>query len=89
MGPLISVRNLFAGCVVTFEDTHNKGVGDTGFFPGDEDTLAACQRRCLRVRPYCNAVDYKNGKCILFEEIVKLIDNVGNIHSVLKECNRR
>ena len=74
---------------MTFEDTSNKGVGNSGFNPGDEDTLAACQRRCLRARPDCNAVDYKDGKCILFEEIVKLIENVGNIHSVLKACNPR
>ena len=74
---------------MTFEDMHDKGVGNRGFRPSDEDTLAACQRRCLRARPYCNAVDYKDGRCILFEDIVKLIQNVGNIQSVLKSCNPR
>ena len=72
-----------------FEDMHNKGVGSKGFSPRDEDTLAACQRRCLKIQPYCKAVDYKGRKCVLFEDVDKLIENVGNIHSVLKSCNPR
>ena len=83
------LANLFAGCVVTFKDMHDKGVGRGGFRPGDEDTLAACQRRCLRSLPYCKSVDYKDGKCTLFEDNVTFINNVGNIHSVLKSCNPR
>ena len=58
------------------------------------DTLADCQRLCVLSYPDCAAVDYKEGKCSMIYtddeyRTDELIDNVGNVHSVIKPCDTR
>ena len=81
----------FAECVGTFKETRNTGFAGEFYSTSDEDTLADCQQSCVFSSPYCYAVDYKAGKCgmIYKEDEYKLIDNVGNVHSVMKPCNTR
>ena len=73
-----------------FKETRNKGAVDEGYDTSDEETLADCQELCILEYPYCLALDYKDGTCNLISEdeyqADKLIENVGNIHSVLVPC---
>ena len=70
--------------------TRNKGVADGVAMTSDEETLTDCQELCVSEHPGCLAVDYKDGMCSLIGEYGyrhdKLIENVGNVHSVLKPC---
>ena len=84
---------LFLGCVDcvgTFKETRDKGAVNGGYDTSVEETLAECQELCIFEYPYCLAVEYKNGTCSLFSEdeyrADELIENVGNIHSVLVPC---
>ena len=56
-----------------------------------EETLADCQRLCLLDYMFCAAVDYKEGLCSMIDNDEyhndKLIEHVGNVHSVLKPCD--
>ena len=57
------------------------------------DTLADCQRLCVLSYPNCAPVDYKEGNCgVIYIDADygtdQLIDNVGNVHSVLKPCEK-
>ena len=71
--------------------THNKGVAAGVYTTSDEETLTDCQEVCVSEHPGCYAVDYKDGVCSLVGEYGyghdKLIENVGNVHSVLKPCD--
>ena len=83
----------FVECVGNFKETRNKGFIGEYYDPPDEDTLADCQQSCVMAYPHCVAVDYKEGKCgmIYTEEdyhAEKLIENIGNVHSVLKPCDK-
>ena len=84
----------FAECAGTFKETRNKGFVGKFYGTPAEDTLADCQQSCVLSSPYCYAVDYKEGKCgMIYKEdeyrAHQLIDNVGNVHSVLKPCDSR
>ena len=83
-------QNIFAECVGKFENTRNKGFAGEDYDTYEEETLADCQQLCVEEHPMCHAVDFKNGICRLFGEYSgkKLIENVGNVHSVMKPCDR-
>ena len=84
----------FAECAGTFKETRNKGFVGEFYGTPAKDTLADCQQSCVLSSLYCYAVDYKEGKCgMIYKEdeyrAHQLIDNVGNVHSVLKPCDSR
>ena len=86
-------QTCFVECVATLEETRNKGIDGNGYYISDEDTLTGCQRICLSDYPICSAVDYKDGKCHMFRKYVYyrriLIENIGNVHTIVKSCDKR
>ncbi|KAK2183858.1 hypothetical protein NP493_294g02002 [Ridgeia piscesae] len=79
-------------CVGKFKVTRNRGfVTGLSYSMSAEETLADCQRLCLLDYMFCAAVDYKEGLCSMIDNdeyhTDKLIEHVGNVHSVLKPCD--
>ena len=88
------ITMFFVECVGRFQETRNKGFVGKFYGTPAKDTLADCQQSCVLSSQYCIAVDYKEGKCgMIYKEdefhADQLIDNVGNVHSVLKPCASR
>jgi len=81
--------NIVAVCVGKFEETRDKGADSLGYDSSSDSTLADCQQSCIADAPYCKSVDYKDGICIRFDTVDKLVENVGNINSLLKPCTTR
>jgi len=77
-------------CVGTFSETNNIGYAEEGYEMSYEDTLTDCQQLCVLDYPYCHAIDFTEGTCIMISEDTyradKLVEKVDNIHSVLKPC---
>ena len=93
-GSIIKNTTYCVDCVGLFGETRDKGfVHEDDDADEDDSTLVECQKICIDERPYCFAIDYKDGKCFLIWELDysegELIENVGNVHSVLKPCDAR
>ncbi|KAK2170058.1 hypothetical protein NP493_1165g01029 [Ridgeia piscesae] len=82
--------DLCEDCVGKFEDKRDMGLNNTGYDSSVEKSLADCQRTCLVEYPFCVAVDYTEGQCIMFNikqyRSMTLIKNVGNVHSIINPC---
>ena len=84
-------NKVFVDCVAKVEETRDKGLATARYFSSEEDSLVNCQFLCVTDLEACAAADYNNGTCVLFNKVQcssgKLIENVGNVHSVLKKCD--